>query len=187
MAELATLYTISPSNDSAFAVEVLRTGWMGRKKRHILFFENFRGELHLVANDPAKSRIQLTADASSLVCRDTWLKEKKRAAVAEFARKDALQANLHPEIRFTSTCIRAKPLRGFVVTGILQIRGISRELKVNMSFNPRRKHEFQLDGDTALRLSDFDLPRPTAMFGLMGTKDETMVHLLLWAAPLMQT
>lgn len=183
MAELATLYTISPSEESTVAIEVLGSGLIGRKKRHTLLFKNFRGEMQLVGKDPVGSRILLTVDASSVFCRDARMNGKKRQVVAEFARNKALAANVHPEIRFTSTKVEAKALRGFLVTGILQIHGTSRELKINMSFDGTRTRELQLDGDAQLRLSDFDLPRPSALFGLMGTRDEAVVHLRLSAVP----
>ncbi|SRR5581483_834953 len=175
------VYVISPSKDSTVAVEVLKSGLLGRKKKHILSFENFSGQICFVADNPAASQIVLTVDASSVVCRDIRISERERRAITGFAREEALAANLHPEIRYASTCIRAKELRGFVVNGTLQIRGITREVKLNMGWSPKRDNEFQLDGDATLRLSDFDLPRPSAKLGLVKTVDEVMVHLLLWA------
>jgi polyisoprenoid-binding protein YceI len=198
MAEPTTLYTISPSEDSTIAVELLRTGPLARKKKQTLFFESFHGEMHMATDHPASSRILLAVDAASVVCRDTSLtvkdertgrlvhvvRVKQRQAVAGFVRKQALAAATYPEIRFTSTSIRAKALRGFVVTGILQIREISRELKVNLSLGPTtRTRAFQLDADAPLRLSDFGLPRPSAMLGLIGTSDDAVLHLRLWAVP----
>lgn len=183
MTEYATVYTISASEDSALGVEVLKGGLLGRKKKHLLFFEKFKGELQLIDKNPASSKIELTIDSSSIMCRDKTLKEKKRRAIADSVRKHALATDAYPNIRFSSTSIRPKALRGFVVTGTLQIRETIREVTVNMAFNPIRKHEFQLDGDATLRLSDFGLPRPSAMFGLVKTEDEIMAHLLLWAVP----
>lgn len=182
MPEFPAVYAISPSKDSTVAVEILKAGLLGRKRKHLLSFENFSGQMRFAAEDPTASQIVLTVDAASVVCRDITASEKERRALAEFAREEALAAKRHPEIRYTSTCVRAKELRGFVVTGVLQIRGITREVKVNMAWNPKRNNEFQLDGDATLRLSDFDLPRPSAKFGLVKTTDEVMIHLLLWAA-----
>jgi len=181
MPEFPTVYTISPSTESTVAVEVLLTGLLGRKKKHTLSFENFNGQIRFAANDPAASHLLLTVDARSLVCRDAGFTEKQRRTIAEFAREQALEAERYPEIRYTSTCIRAKPLRGFVVAGILQIRGTTREVRINMAWSPKRNNQFQLDGDGAVRLSDFDLPRPSQKCGLIKTADEAMIHLLLWA------
>lgn len=178
MPEFANAYTISPSEDSTVAVEVLRSGLLGGKKRHLLFFPNFSGEMYCAGNDFVDSRIVLTVDASTVICRDAWMSEKKRQAIAH-----DVTVIVSPTIGFTSTSVRAKALRGFVITGVLQIRGTSRELKINMSISPARTNGFQLDGDATFKLTDFHLPRPSKLFGLIGTKDEVVLHTRLWAVP----
>jgi polyisoprenoid-binding protein YceI len=183
MPDLSTVYTISPSNESTLAVEVMKSGLLNRRKKQTLYFESFSGQMQFVAGDLAASQIQLTLDARSIVCRDAQLSKKEKKAVAEFARGEVLAADLYPEIRYASTCIRAKPLRGFVVTGTLQIRGTVAEVNVNMTWNTKRNNQFQVDGDATMRLSSFGLPAPSKMFGLMRTMDEIVVHLLLWAIP----
>jgi polyisoprenoid-binding protein YceI len=176
------VYTICPSSESTVAVEVFRTGLM-RKKRHALFFENFSGEMRFSGQDPSDFRVVLTIDATSIVCRDAWLSKRRRRAIAEFARKEALATDVHPEIHFSSTCTSAKALRGFLVEGALQIRGLTANVKVNLMVNPIRDGLFQLDGDALLRLTDLGLPRRSSMLGLIGTADEAVAHLLLWATP----
>lgn len=180
MQVLPRVYTISPSNDSTLAFQALQLGPISRKKKHTLFFENFAGELHLGGDDLTPSQMRLTIDATSIICRDVRISEKERRRVTEFAR-DALDPKRYPEIQYHSTNIRARPLRGFVATGVLQIRSITRQVNINLTSNQRAREEFQLDGDATLRLSDFDLPRPSALFGLIRTSDEIIVHLLLWA------
>jgi polyisoprenoid-binding protein YceI len=176
------LYTISPSADSTIAIEVFKTG-LRRRKKHILFFETFKGELCYFADRPEASRVNLTIDTASVVCRDQWLKARKQRAVTRYARDAALEAPTHPEIRFVSTRISAKLLRGYVVEGELKIRGIGRIVRVNIVISPRRNDSFQLDGDAAVCLTDFGIRPPSAMLGLVGTKNEGLVRLLLWAIP----
>ncbi len=44
------------------------------------------------------------------------------------------------------------------------------------------KHDrFQVDGDASIRLTDFEIKPPSAFLGLIGTNDEVLVRLLLWA------
>lgn len=176
------LYTISPSTDSTLALEVSKTGMM-RRKKHILFFENFSGTLHYVASRPEDSRATLTIDANSIACRDKWLKTGKQKSVTEYARRDALVTDAHSEIRFNSTRISAKPLRGFVVEGELKICDIGRMVKVNVVLTEKKHQAMQVDGDATLSLSDFDIKPPSLLFGLIGTRDEALVRLLLWARP----
>src|SRR3954465_14694990 len=94
-------YTISPSNDSTLAVEVYKTGLMKRKK-HLLFFEQFRGELCYIPEHPETSRVKMTIDAASLVGRDKWLKPKRQAEVCRHTRKEVLAADQYPHITFAS-------------------------------------------------------------------------------------
>ena len=175
-------YTISPSNDSTLAVEVFKTGLM-RRKKHILFFQKFEGELRYTPDRPESSHVSVVIDARSVVCRDQWLKGKKQRAVTEYARKQALETDRHPEIRFSATRISPKELRGFVVEGDLKIRGISRIVKVNVVLSSRKYDRFQVDGDTSVCLTDFSIKPPSSMLGLIGTKDEALIRLLLWATP----
>lgn len=182
MSAAEVLYTISPSNDSTIALEVLKTGLM-RRRKHTLFFENFSGNLRYAPQHPESSHIDLSIDAGSVVCRDRWLRNKNQQLVTAYARKEGLATDTHPEIRFASTRICLKPLRGFVVEGELKIRGIGRIVKVNVVLSPRKYDRFQVDGDTSICLSDFGIRRPSSLFGLIGTKDEALVRLLLWAVP----
>ena len=176
------LYTISPSNDSTLAIELFKTGLM-RHKKHILFFENFSGNLRYTPQHPESSRVDVRIDARSIMCRDSWLKSKAQQRVTNYARHEALSADRHPEIRFASTRICSKPLRGFVVEGELKIRGVGRIVKVNVVLTPGKEDRFQVDGDTTIHLSDFGIERPSALLGLIGTKDEALIRLLLWATP----
>lgn len=180
MADWRTIYTISPSVDSTLALEIEKTGLM-RGKKHLLFFESFRGELCYVPECPETSRLDIMIDAHSVACRDAWLKPKRQAQVTSFARRDALDAAHHPEIRFASTRVCAKPLRGFVVDGVLTLRGTGRNVRVNVVIGPMKKGRFQVDGDATLSLSDFGIHPPSQLFGLVGTKDSALLRLLLWA------
>jgi polyisoprenoid-binding protein YceI len=180
MPEWQTVYTISPSIDSTLALEVFKSGLM-RGKKHMLFFENFRGELLYVKDRPESSRLDIVIEASSVVCRDKWLRPKKQKLVTAFARTRALDAPNHPEIRFASSRISAKPLRGYVIEGVLKLRGTTRNIRVNVVLTAMNRGRFQIDGDATLRLSDFGIQPPSSMLGLAGTQDEALLRLLLWA------
>jgi polyisoprenoid-binding protein YceI len=180
MSDWQTLYTISPSADSTLALEVFKTGLM-RRKKHVLFFDNFAGQLCYIREHPESSRLDISIDTLSVACRDQWLKPKQQRMVADYALKQALAADRYPEMRFASTRISAKPLRGFVIEGVLTMRGTGRNVRVNVVLNPMKRGRFQIDGDATLRLSDFGIHPPSMMLGLVGTKDEALLRLLLWA------
>lgn len=173
-------YIISPSEDSTIAVEVFKTRLM-RKRKHLLFFQNFGGQLFFSPIHPEKGKLDLTIDAGSVVCRDAWLKARKQQRITEYVRNRALAADRNPEIHFSSNRIVLKPLRGFVVEGVLKVCGITRVLKANLVVSPRADGRLQLDADSSIRLTDFGITPPSSYLGLAGTKDQAVLHLLLWA------
>lgn len=181
MAEPEALYKIEPSYDSTIAVEVAKTGLL-RKHKHILVFERFNGQLYYSPDDPKSARIELIIDSGSLTCQDKWLKPKKRKKVAEFARSRVLAADRHCEMRFASSAISLKPLRGFVVEGKLALCGVEKPIRANVILGPQTNGRFQIDADVPLRLSDFGIKPPSALLGMIGTQNEAMVHLLIWAS-----
>lgn len=173
-------YTIAPSDDSTVAIEIAKTG-LHRKRKHLLFFENFNGEFFYSQREPERSRLQIVVDARSLVCRDAWLRRRQQRKVVEYARDGALVAGRHPEIRFSSRRISKKPLRGLLIEGDLSIRDMTRAVTLNMVVNTRTDSRLQLDADASVRLSDFGIRAPKRLLGLIGTRDEAVIHLLLWA------
>lgn len=178
-----TFYSILPSKDSTLAVEVYRSGIMKRRK-HLIFFEEFKGELSYVADFPENSGLKMTIDAGSVVCRDKWLRPKKQEEISRYARSKILNVPQHPRISFASEMVIRKPLRGFAICGTLTIREITRTVIVNVVVNQTKPDTLQIDGDTTFRLSDFGIERPSSLFGLAGTKDEVLIRLLLWATEL---
>lgn len=181
MAGNGTCQKIFASSDSSVAVEAFQTGPM-RKRRLILFFESFSGELFHTPECLQDSRLELTVDVSSVVCRERSLSEKKRQAIARYARDVALDAAQYPHILFRSTKVLQKPLRGFVMQGDLTIRGITRPAKANLALSPMQNERLQIDADAYIRLPDFGIKPPSSFFGLMRVKDQAMAHLLLWTA-----
>jgi polyisoprenoid-binding protein YceI len=175
-----TFYTILPSNDSTLAVEVYKTGLMKRKK-HLLFFEQFRGELRYVPEHPETSQVKMTIDVASLVCRDKWLKAKRQEEVSRYTRKEVLAADQYPHIAFASNRVTTKRIRGFAVEGVLSIRNMTRAVNLNLVVNQTKPETLQIDGDAVFRMSEFGIRQPSSLFGLVGTKDEVLIRLLLWA------
>jgi polyisoprenoid-binding protein YceI len=175
-----TFYTILPSNDSTLAVEVHQTGLM-RRKKHLLLFEQFRGELSYVADHPESSQVNMIIEVASLVCRDKWLKTAKQEKLSRYARNEVLASGRYPHITFASNRVSAKRIRGFTVEGELKIRDVTRTATLNLVVNQTKPQILQIDGDATFRLSEFAIHRPSSLLGLIGTKDEVLIRLLLWA------
>lgn len=176
-----TRYAISPTNDSTLAVELTRTG-LTRYKKHILSFEDFRGEFVCVGDKPEDSHLQLVIGASSLMCRAPWWSTKKQEQLSLFIRDNVLAASQYPEIKFQSSSVARKPIRGLVVKGTLKIRGTARNATLNIVLNQTKPDIMQIDGDATLRLTDFGIEPPSWFLGLIKIKDEILIRLLLWGA-----
>jgi polyisoprenoid-binding protein YceI len=173
-----TVYTISPSPDSTLAIEIKKTGLV--KRKHLFVFEQFSGELIYDPEQPLDSVVNLSVEANSLVCRDSDAKPKVRRHLTQFAQAEALRVQDHPVVLIQSQRFLAKPLRGYIAEATLQFHGIDRNIKANVGFGVPKKDRVQLDADATLRLSDYNLPRPSSLFGLIRTEDEVVLHALIW-------
>src|SRR5258707_13253881 len=98
MSDEIQVYTIAPSIETTFSLEIVKTGLL-KKRKHYLFFEDYSGEIHYNPSDLASCSAWLKLKTESLVCRDKWLKAAKQKAVSAFAKKE-LQADEYPEIEF---------------------------------------------------------------------------------------
>lgn len=173
-----TVYTISPSPDSTLAIEIKKTGLV--KRKHLFVFEQFSGELIYDPDQPLDSVVNLSVEASSLVCRDSDAKPKVRQRLTHFVQTEALRVQDHPVVLIQSQRFLAKPLRGYIAEATLKFHGIDRNIKANVGFGVPKKDRVQLDADATLRLSDYNLPRPSSLFGLIRTEDEIVLHALIW-------
>jgi polyisoprenoid-binding protein YceI len=173
-----TVYKISPSPDSTLAVEIREAGLI--KRKHLFVFEQYDGALTYDPEQPLASILNLTIEASSLVCRDPSDKPRQQRRLTRVALEDALKVQDHPQLTIESQRFMAKPLRGFVVEGVLRFRGIERNIKANIGFGVLKKNRLQIDADATLRLSDYSLPRPSSLLGLVRTQDDVMLHALIW-------
>ena len=175
------VYIIEPSYDTTVAVEVSKTGLL-RRRKHILTFERFKGRLNYSPDSPTASQVSFSIETGSVVCRDKWLKSGKQQHVAEYTRSKVLAADRYPNIEFVSESVSLKHFRGFVIEGVLTIRGVQRPAKLNAVLGPLSGGRFQIDADAPIRLSDFEIEPPSSLLGLIGTADGVVLHVLVWAA-----
>lgn len=92
--------------------------------------------------------------------------------------RDALNAPEYPEIRFVSTAIEPAEDAGWDVTGDLTISGETQSIIVPV----RRSDIGAFTGSVDLKMSDFGVKPPTAMFGSLRTADEITVNFTVMPA-----
>lgn len=176
-----TRYQIHPSTESTFALEVAKTGLMTGKK-HVLFFEQYTGEVNYDSEHPENSSVRLTMEARSVTCKDAWVKKKEqRKKIVETAVNDMMAASQYPQLTFASTRISAKPHGQFEVQGNLTVRGISKPITFVAAAKPSGIDRLEIDGDAEINLKDYGLKPPSSMAGLIGTKNKMTLRFLVWA------
>ena len=165
LAAAETLHIV-PAPDARFALEIEKTGLM-RGKKHVFLFERYKGTVLYDRDQPENSRVSLTIESASAVCTDTWVSDKDRSKIQEYALHDMLAVEKHREITFSSTRVISKEPDRFEVQGSLTIRGIAKPLTVEVS----RKPGGIFEGSSQFKMTDYGLKPPSAALGLIGTKD----------------
>lgn len=110
-----------------------------------------------------------------------------RSTVMDRLMQNALKANAHPEIEFSLTDLQTEPSdenpEQFLITatGELTLAGVTREIDVELEGSRREDGSWQFDGSYALLMSEYEIERPTALFGALVTGDEVVVQFALHA------
>lgn len=103
---------------------------------------------------------------------------------------DALQKERHPTISFrsdevevTSDAASGKEAFQVVARGELTVVGTRRTVDLHATGRHREDGIYRLRGDHDLRLSDFNVKRPTAMFGALRVSDAITLAFDVTIAP----
>ena len=147
----ARVYELDPAHSSAhFSV------------RHMMI-SNVKGEFGKLAGNvvydpgnPKASSVEATIDAASIRTRDDQRDTHLKSA-------DFLDVEHYPEIRFKSVRIEKGRSDGYVVKGELTIRGVSREVALNVeditqeTKDPWGNYRMGATATTRIKRSDFGL------------------------------
>jgi polyisoprenoid-binding protein YceI len=87
---------------------------------------------------------------------------------------DALKADEHPEIRFVLLNVQSITENTIRARGRMNIAGRSRIVTIEVNYE-LSGNNVQFSGDIDLKLSDYDIERPTAMFGSVRAGDKIQV------------
>lgn len=92
----------------------------------------------------------------------------------------ALQSETHPQIVYTQkgpASIKALPGGAFKLTstGVLSMAGVEKDVSVEVT-GTKKDGKLVFQGEKALKLSEFEIEPPSAMFGQIQTRDDITVH-----------
>ena len=175
-------YELRPAHGSRFALTVEKTGLLSGKK-HIFEFQRFTGRVLFDRAAPNRSQVELTIDAASATCKDSWVSDKDRSKILAFMRRDMLDVERHPRLTFRSSSVVMKGDRSFEVAGNLVVRGIDKPAKVSVIIDDGQGTLQSVNGQAVVRLKDYGLKPPKAALGAIGTKDEMTVEFQLVPLP----
>lgn len=178
---LAASYEVRPAADTSFALSVEKTGLM-RGKKHLFLFEKYEGALQFDAQRPTESKIQLTIDSRSAICKDDWVSAKELLSIQQAALDDMLAASRYPSMTFTSETIKALGGDRYEAQGILTIRDLSKPVGVTVQLNAANPTLLRLIGSATIKLTDYKLKPPSAILGAIGTKDEMILNFTISAS-----
>lgn len=116
-------------------------------------FNDFAGTGYLDADDPSKSRVQLTIKTKSIDTRNADRDGHLRS-------NDFFDMDTYPEITFTSTSVEALDAETFRVTGDLTIKGVTKPVSVDFEYtgtavDPFNNTRVGFEGSTTVNRKDF--------------------------------
>jgi polyisoprenoid-binding protein YceI len=130
-------------------------------------------------SEVSKSRVQVPVD--SIQCDKDTMNEKLR---------EALQMNAYPKVYFSLDDAQVSPLPDsgaswFSVdaTGELILAGERRQIELPVQGQHLDNGNIRLTGSHTIRLSDYDIERPSAMLGTIKTSKDVTVHFDVTATP----
>lgn len=167
----AQSYEIHPAPSGRLALTVEKTG-LYRGKKHLFLFEKYNGVLQFDPQKPESSKVQLTIDSRSLICKDDWISASDLKKVQETALDDMLAVKQHPSMMFISTVIKLLGGDIYEAQGTLTIRSLPKPVLVTVQLNAADPKALRIDGSATIKLSDYNLKPPSALLGAIGTKNE---------------
>ena len=132
------------------------------------------------ASDPGIEQVNLTVTSPKIVSR--------KSTIMDRLMYKTLKSKAHPEITYvldsatvTSTDESNKSFM-LKTTGDLTIAGTTKPVEMEVE-GKLDGDMFHFSGSHAMKMSDFGLERPTAMFGALRTADDILIHFDLKAMP----
>lgn len=133
--------------------------------------ETFSGETSLKMNDGSIEEVS----SINFTCLVSDITSDKR--IMNNKAHDALQEKKHPEIKFQLNSGDAVKLSDgkIELTGTLTIAGKSKKVNITSSYQPEGNNKLSVSGEVPLKMTDFGIEPPSAMFGAVETDDKITV------------
>jgi polyisoprenoid-binding protein YceI len=175
---------------SSLVAHLLKAGAGSRFAHdHVVRARELSGQVLVDPDDPARSRIQVTVQARSLVADEPALRKRygmkqgpdasDREKIEKTLRSAGqLDVARHPTIRFVSTAVTPAGKGRYRVRGKLTLRGVSRPVTLVVKARVAGS-TFKGSGRLRIRQSAFGYKPYKAMLGLVKVQDLATLNLYL--------
>ena len=110
--------------------------------------------------------------------------ESRKSTIMDRLMRGALKVEEHPEIKYVLKVAEpgAEALT-YNTQGSLTLGGATKDIDMVVTAEPLGDGKVRFTGSHPMKMSDYGLDAPTAMFGALRTGDEVTVHFDVIAAP----
>lgn len=122
----------------------------------------------LTDSNGTPSGISLTVDVVSL--------ESRKSTIMDRLMHRTFNASTHPDILFVSASIAPLTSDSLLVTGDLTMAGQTQRVDVRVHADSSASTYVVWSGQKALKMTDYGMNPPTAMFGALHTADDVLVN-----------
>lgn len=111
----------------------------------------------------------------------------KSSTIMDRLMHDALKATDHPEISYELVdAMQVAPDGGgfaLQTSGRLTLAGVTRDVEMVVQGEDLGEGKYRYTGSTPLKMTDYDMSPPTAMFGALRTGNDVTVHFDIVSGP----
>lgn len=164
-------YTLDPESELWIEGTSTRSDWT-------VYASDVSGTFTL---DPSANPLKI--QAAHITVRASEV-ESRRSTIMDRLIDDALKVDEHPEIRYQLTSATdGGEATSFNTEGQLTLAGETRKISMTVRSEPLSDGRYRFSGSHALKMSDYGMEAPTAMFGALRTGDNVTVHFNVVAKP----
>jgi polyisoprenoid-binding protein YceI len=164
-AQAQTSYTVAPASSISISGTSTLSNWVVRSQQ-VSGEMTFTGSIGPGTIKAAKAAVEVSSIRS------------EKGETMDNKMYNALKEDSHPEITFVLTkpiALSKAPAR-LSATGEVTIAGVTNAMTFELDLT-YADNAFRIQGTRSLKLSDFNIEPPTAMFGQIETGDEIDVRL----------
>ena len=182
----AAEYVIDPSR-SEMVVQVFKIG-IGAvlAHDHVIRATKYSGEVWVDPAEPSAARISVEVDATALVADEAEIRQKYGLplGLSEASRQEIqqtlesesqLDVQRYPMIRFHSTSITPEGEGTYIVSGNLELRGVTRTISLSLQ-GEIRNETLRVTGSGRFLQSSFGYQPYSAFWGAVQNQDEVVLH-----------